>query len=181
MHRELLAALIVCHRVSQSPEKSLKYKRVFWGVHYRNLKTALLWPEAALDQQLEFHWAAEDGENAGNWRWPGSVRGEHTKRRGLCGRLRNVPASTLLKTLWCATPSSLLPVRMAAGTCVKTLMHSVQLFLLFPHMFILIHWHFVTLINVPNCCFSAVFYFFSVKLQKEKCCTFYSTSSLWRL
>lgn len=34
--------------------------------------------------------------NTGNWRWPGSKRGVHTKGRGLCGGdLRNVQASML--------------------------------------------------------------------------------------
>lgn len=103
--------LAICHRGSESPEKSLKYKRVLWGVHYGNLKTELLSPEAALYQQLEFHWAAEDGEmqETGDAL---EVWEACTKPRGLCGRLRNAPSfkTALLKTLWCATLFSLLSV-----------------------------------------------------------------------
>lgn len=55
--------------------------------------------------------------NTGNWRWPGSVRDAHTKQLGFCGCLRNVPAPTLLKTLWCAMAFSLLPVTNTRGGC----------------------------------------------------------------
>lgn len=42
----------------------LKYKYMFWGVHYRDLnaKTGLLSPQATLYQQLEFQQAVEEGE-----------------------------------------------------------------------------------------------------------------------
>lgn len=71
------------HGALPSQEESLKHKRELWGVGYRTLRTELLSPRAALHQQSEFHRAAEDERDAGNWRRPGSVRGFHGAPRPL--------------------------------------------------------------------------------------------------
>lgn len=76
----------------------LKYKYMFWGVHYRDLnaKTGLLSPQATLYQQLEFQQAVEEGEvqETGDALEVWEV---YAKRPGLCDDLRNVPASTVFK------------------------------------------------------------------------------------
>lgn len=129
---------------------------------HKSLKTTLLSPEAAPDQQLEFHRGCRGRSSTGNWRWPGSVRGAHTKRRGLCGRLGNVPALTYFKkTLWCATPffppSCDKYRRSAAGTCVDTYSHVQS----YSNMFV-----FWCLTLLPNWCFTGAASFFLVKPRR---------------
>lgn len=87
--------------------QSLKYKYMLWGAHYRNLnvKTEHLWPQASLNQQLEFHWAADDGETQETGDGL-DVCEVYTMQQGFCGDSRNVPASMRLKALWCDSVTS---------------------------------------------------------------------------
>ena len=107
------------HGVLQSQEESLKHKRELWGVDHRTQRTELLSPRAALHQQSEFHRAAEDERDAGNWRCPGSVRGFHGAPRPLwpseeCSGINAFKGSLMLAVVF---PSFLWRIRDPADGC----------------------------------------------------------------
>lgn len=75
-------------------------KLVFWGVRPQGSEDDTPVARGCSRSTVGIPQGCRGRSSTGNWRWPGSVRGAHTKRRGLCGRPRNVPALTYLKRLF---------------------------------------------------------------------------------